>query len=168
MSKIAVTIEGRTYTVEFRTPLGHEESLSVEVNGQTLVVSLNDAGGIGGAVLDGRPYEFVLDRDLHWIKTGSGLHTLDIRDLEAIVARPITGDGRVKAPIPGLISQIRVTPGQQVEAGEPILVLEAMKMQNELRAPRAGTVNGLHVSQGQTVSRGQVLVEIVESAATGG
>ena len=69
-------------------------------------------------------------------------------------------DGRVKAPVPGLITRILVQPGEKVEAGQPLLVLEAMKMENEIKAPRNGTLLQLNTQTGKTVTLGDVLAEI--------
>lgn len=160
MSKIAVTIEGRTFNVEIPSVLSTETTFDVHVDGTPLRVTLSDPGQTDWVMVNGRPYEVALGADLHWIKTATGLHSVEMRDLDAIASRPVMGDGRLKAPIPGLISKIWVTPGQQVGLGEPVLILEAMKMQNELRAPRAGVVSSIHVQPGDTVARLQVLVEI--------
>ena len=64
----------------------------------------------------------------------------------------------VRAIIPGRVAVVRVAVGDQVEAGEPLLVVEAMKMQNELRSPRAGTVERVAVADGQTIEHGDLLV----------
>lgn len=65
----------------------------------------------------------------------------------------------LKAPMPGLIVDIRVQPGQEVAKGDPLLVLEAMKMENILKAPTAGTVGSIKVSLRDNVQKGQVLVQ---------
>jgi len=65
----------------------------------------------------------------------------------------------LKAPMPGLIVDIRVTPGQIVQKGDPLLVLEAMKMENILKAPADGTIAGLKVNLRDNVQKGQVLVQ---------
>ncbi|HEX8659822.1 MAG TPA: biotin/lipoyl-containing protein [Hymenobacter sp.] len=65
----------------------------------------------------------------------------------------------LKAPMPGLIIDIRVVPGQTVQKGDPLLVLEAMKMENILKAPADGTVGSLKVSLRDNVQKGQVLVQ---------
>jgi biotin carboxyl carrier protein len=66
----------------------------------------------------------------------------------------------VRCVIPGVIREVSVRTGLRVSAGDPLLVLEAMKMQNEILALREGTVRALHVSAGDTVTRGQILVEL--------
>jgi len=65
----------------------------------------------------------------------------------------------LKAPMPGLIVDIRVQPGQAVQKGDPLLVLEAMKMENILKATADGTVSGLKVGLRDNVQKGQVLVQ---------
>ena len=65
----------------------------------------------------------------------------------------------LKAPMPGLIVDIRVQPGQVVQKGDPLLVLEAMKMENILKAPADGTVKGIKVTLRDNVQKGQVLVQ---------
>jgi biotin carboxyl carrier protein len=68
--------------------------------------------------------------------------------------------GVVHAPLPGLVSVVRVTPGQRVEAGQVLCILEAMKMENEIAAPRAGVVETVHVTAGTTVAQGDALVTL--------
>jgi biotin carboxyl carrier protein len=71
------------------------------------------------------------------------------------------GDGEaVRAPIPGVISAIKVASGNQVKKGQVLLILEAMKMQNEILAPFDATVTGVAVSQGASVQTGDVLVTL--------
>lgn len=82
----------------------------------------------------------------------------------APVATPATGataaPGEVVAPISGVILRVAVTPGQQVNAGELLVVLEAMKMENEIFAPAHGTVAEVHVSAQQEVQQGDRLVTL--------
>jgi 3-methylcrotonyl-CoA carboxylase alpha subunit len=69
-----------------------------------------------------------------------------------------SGPAEVHAIIPGVVVSVAVAPGDQVEAGQQLLVVEAMKMQNELRAPRGGTVMRVPAAVGATVEVGDVLV----------
>jgi len=69
---------------------------------------------------------------------------------------------RVAAHIPGVIRKVYVAPGQKVLRGERLLVLEAMKMQNDLVAHDAGAVGRVHVQEGQMVAKGQLLLEFEE------
>jgi len=68
--------------------------------------------------------------------------------------------GKIKAHIPGLILKVHVSKGQKVQAGTPLLVLEAMKMQNDVRAHGPGTVAAVHVKDGDLVTKGQVMVDL--------
>ena len=70
------------------------------------------------------------------------------------------GAGAVNAPLPGTIVAIKVQEGDSVSAGQEIMLLEAMKMNNSIRAPRAGTVTKVYVALGEKVRHGQALVEI--------
>lgn len=73
---------------------------------------------------------------------------------------PSVDGNAVKAPMPGNILKISVTVGQKVSEGETLLVLEAMKMENEVTADRSGTVTGIIAAKGQTVETGDPLVVI--------
>ena len=64
------------------------------------------------------------------------------------------------APMPGTVLAIRVAPGEAVEAGQVLVILEAMKMENTVTAPAAGTVSNVAVATGAQVQRGDVLVEL--------
>jgi biotin carboxyl carrier protein len=70
-------------------------------------------------------------------------------------------DGSVKSPMNGVVVKLQATPGQHVEAGQVILVLEAMKMENEVTAPIAGKLERCEVSVGQVVTANQFLFEVV-------
>jgi len=70
------------------------------------------------------------------------------------------GGGSLVAKIPGKVTKLLVKVGDQVEEGQTVLVLEAMKMENELKAGQSGTISGIHVSEGQTVESGVLMVEI--------
>lgn len=69
------------------------------------------------------------------------------------------GAREVKAPMPGLVLAVHVAPGDAVEAGQRLLVLEAMKMENEIKAAQAGTIGTVHVAAGEAVGKGTLLVE---------
>ena len=75
--------------------------------------------------------------------------------------QPASGNGApVKAPLPGTITEIKVQVGQQVHAGDTVVVLEAMKMQNNIEAEQTGQVTSILVKQGDTVMEGTVLLTI--------
>lgn len=164
MSKISVTLEGITYDVDVRLEPDGEHSAVVEIDGETLHVSVPHLGSpdqLVWALVEGRPYDVVLDHRMRWIRSLYGQHRLELRDMTVAAARPASGDGRVKAPIPGQIVRVLVDQGDHVEAGQPLLALEAMKMENEVRAPRSGTVARLNVGVGKNVVLHEVMAEIV-------
>lgn len=76
--------------------------------------------------------------------------------------QPVAGAGSVVAPIPGQIHSLLVKEGDTVEAGDPVLILEAMKMESEINSPQSGVVSKVVVKQGDNVQEGQVLMEIGE------
>ena len=82
-----------------------------------------------------------------------------IRDITAAAAGP-AGPAPVVAPMPGLIVRVNVAPGDRVQAGQGLVVMEAMKMENELRTPAAGTVKAVLVEAGAAVEKGARLVEL--------
>ena len=75
-------------------------------------------------------------------------------------AGPEAGRAQITAPMPGKVVRVLVEQGQEVEAGQPVVVVEAMKMQNELKSPKAGTVVALRAATGATVNAGDILAEI--------
>lgn len=75
-------------------------------------------------------------------------------------ASSVADEHAVKAPLSGTVARIEVDPGDEIEAGHVLLVLEAMKMETEITAPSAGAVAAILVEVGDTVSGGQVLVEL--------
>ncbi|MDO8502152.1 MAG: biotin/lipoyl-containing protein [Gemmatimonadaceae bacterium] len=84
--------------------------------------------------------------------------TRAIRDITAASAGP-AGPAPVVAPMPGLIVRVSVEVGDLVQAGQGLVVMEAMKMENELRSSASGIVKAVHVAPGKAVEKGTVLVE---------
>ena len=164
MTKVAIEIGGHRFDIEVNLNQRAGNELPVIVDGVERRVVVPDLDAppdqMEWIMVDGRPHEIVIDPDLHWVRTRTGLHRLELRDLEARVPRPASRDGRVKSPIPGVIKRLFVRPGDAVEADQPLLILEAMKMENEIRAPRAGRISRLNVNEGQTVALHEVLIEI--------
>ena len=160
MSRLLITIAGHEFEVELIASPDSDGFIGVRVNGELLRIALpleRTLDTIEWAIVESHPYVLRIDHDLRWIESAYGRHRLQIRDLDVAVVRPASGDGRVKAPIPGLIARVLVEVGQRVAAGQPILILEAMKMQNEIAAPRAGRVTEIRTAPGQTVDAGEIL-----------
>ncbi|MCU0635442.1 MAG: biotin/lipoyl-binding protein [Gemmatimonadaceae bacterium] len=86
-------------------------------------------------------------------------HARAVQALSASTARP-TGPTPLKAPMPGLIVRVTVSVGDRVDAGQGLVVMEAMKMENELRATAPGVVQAIHAMPGQAVEKGALLVAL--------
>jgi len=85
--------------------------------------------------------------------------TRAIRELSGAAAGP-AGPAPLIAPMPGLIVRVNVQPGDQVQAGQGLVVMEAMKMENELRAQASGTVKAVLAAAGAAVEKGAILIEL--------
>ena len=146
------------------------ETLHVREGKQTWSVSLDGREpGCRQARIDGRRVDFA------WAKHENA-SVISIEGLEipvrvrdertalleqaAAVAPRATGPMTVRAPIPGLVTKIRLRPGARVKRHEPVLLLDAMKLENEITAPREGVLKSIDVKPGQGVDRGQVLFTI--------
>ena len=165
MSKVEVTLGGHTFEIEVNLNQRADHDLPVVVNGEALMVTVPDLDApidqMEWIIVDQHPHEFVIDPDLRWLRDYTGVHFLEVRDLDARVARPVSRDGRIKAPIPGQIKAVFAAEGDRVEVGQPLFILEAMKMENEIHAPKSGVLSQLRVKPGQDVLLREVLAEIV-------
>jgi biotin carboxyl carrier protein len=164
MSKVEVTVGGHVFQIEINLSHRSGHDVPVSVNGQPLIVTVPDLDApldqMEWIIVNQHPHEIVLDPDLRWVRDNTGVHFLEVRDLEAGAARPVSRDGRIKAPIPGLIRAVFVSEGERVEAGQPLFILEAMKMENEIHAPKSGVVTQISVKPGQDVMLHEVLAEV--------
>jgi biotin carboxyl carrier protein len=169
--KYLVTIAGREIEVEV-------DGDQVTVAGVARTASLGAAPGAPTRQLlvNGRPTVLTLR------STGRGLWTLAVAgdrwDAEVVDERTrhirsltagssaARGPATVRAPMPGLVVRVLVEAGQEVAAGAGLVVLEAMKMENELKAPAAGVVGAIKVGAGEPVEKGQVLIELRERATS--
>lgn len=145
----------------------------VEVDGEEVVVDMQHVTNsvIYSMLVDGHSYEIFanLDED-HWrIFLGGHRYTVTVEDERSKRLKEFTqsetkpqGDVAVRAPMPGLVIKVLVGVGQTVEANEPLLLLEAMKMENEMRAPVAGVVKEVRVNTQQAVELQQTLIVLGE------
>ncbi len=172
--KYTVTIGGTTWTVDI-------QGTSIRVNDAPVDVVVHDAGGSGGGpvrriVVGGRSLEVVAtpgDEHGSWLlatdDTRLTAQVLDERSrtLRALVHK-VAPDGpvAVRAPMPGLVVRVLVEPGAVVGAGQGLVVVEAMKMENELKAPGDGVVARVHVAPGARVEKGAALVELARPGLT--
>ena len=99
-----------------------------------------------------------------WTSEGElAVEVLDDRQAAARAAgghRARDAEGVLRSPMPGRVVKVLCAPGDHVERGQGLVIVEAMKMENELGAPGTGTIRTVHVEAGKTVESGQVLVEL--------
>jgi glutaconyl-CoA/methylmalonyl-CoA decarboxylase subunit gamma len=81
-------------------------------------------------------------------------------------AAPGRGEGSIPAPMPGLILALKAKEGDTVQAGQTLLVMEAMKMENAITAPYSGTVSKIYVREGDSVGEGDLLVDVARPKMT--
>jgi acetyl/propionyl-CoA carboxylase alpha subunit len=119
---------------------------------------------VWSVVIDGEAHEVAFVGDGRVWVDGDEIR-LDVVDERAVVAgraagATATGRQEIRAPMPGLLKTVHVAEGETVSAGDAIVTLEAMKMENELRAAHGGTVARIAVAQGTKVEGGALLVVI--------
>jgi acetyl/propionyl-CoA carboxylase alpha subunit len=152
-------------TVE-RSPDGFEVTLDGHRHSVDLI-RLNGAVASLRFVEDGRSFHVSYDRGRNhdWrIGVGDREFTFEVLSPVEAIGAVASAKGRgasvVTAPIPGKVVAVTVAQGDEVEPGRPLVVLEAMKMENELTADQAGRVAAVRVAPGDTVEAGAVLVEL--------
>lgn len=153
-------------------------TLEVDLTGETPVVdgvpvARAELAALPGTpvrhlLADGRSYEMTAqpgDRRGRWrIAAGGSRFEVDAVDERTRAIREMTGGDdaeavkSVNAPMPGLVVRLLVEPGETVRAGQGLVIVEAMKMENELKAPADGVVARIDVQPGQTVDKGATLV----------
>ena len=158
-----VTLAGRTLEVDLRGEKPRVDGVEVDAE----LVS------VPGSVLrhlrmDGRSFAIPVrpgDTRGEWSCTLGGRDIpAEVVDERTRVLREMTGGAQVeteltvKAPMPGMVLRVEVAVGDQVSAGQGVVIVEAMKMENELKAPASGTVARVDVAPGQTVEKGAVLL----------
>lgn len=147
----------------------------VLVNGQPYQMDFHQIpGGVVSLLLNNRSLEAVVEeRDGDWEVLIKGeLYTATVQDERAYrlaMARGtgagVDGEASVLSPMPGIIIAVPVAAGDTVQQGDKLVILESMKMENELRAPRDGVVTQVNVQAGASVEKNQVLVVISENEA---
>lgn len=165
--KYFVTWAGETHEVEIRAT---KSGTSVLVDGTAYEADV--------ATVDGEMLNLIVDGSsaTYAARFENGRAVLSFHDREVRVgiedersrmARLATGgkpageaDSEVRSVMPGVVKELRVAPGDTVAAGQPLLILEAMKMENEIRAPIDGVVATIHVETGQAVEKGADLIEL--------
>jgi biotin carboxyl carrier protein len=168
--KYVVLVDGRPVEVEV-------DGERILVAGRSHQASLGTIPGtpLRQLLLDGEPSTLsmtALGRGRWAVMDRGERIELEVLDERAHHIRSLTtgGDQRriapvLKAPMPGLVVRVQVQSGDRITPGAGLVVLEAMKMENELKAPAAAVVKTVRVAAGEAVEKGQVLVEFDEAPA---
>ena len=163
--KYIVTINERQFTVEI------VDEKHVVLDGQPVEIDFQSVHGqpVYSLLIEGRSYEaYVNESDELWqVLLLGDLYTAHVEDererrLKAAAGVQIGGGGEfhLKAPMPGLVVAIPVREGQEVAKGDVLVILESMKMQNELRSPTDGTVVRIKVKEGDSVEGKATLLSV--------
>ena len=163
--KYSAIINDKTYEIEIGA------NNAVTVNGEPHNVDFRsiDGSSLYSLLLDNSSWESLVERsgDEYRVLIGGELNVVNVQDertrkmakAEGAQAAP-TGEAIIKAPMPGLVRGVVVNVGDNVAAKQGVVILEAMKMENELRTPRAGIVKEVRVKAGDKVEQGQVLLVV--------
>jgi biotin carboxyl carrier protein len=164
--KYITTVEGKQYTVEVI------DEKHVSVNGKMYEVDFESVSGqpVYSLILDGKSHEsYIAHGDENWqVLLRGRLYPVTVEDEREKRLRAAAGGGVaesgefiLKAPMPGLVVAVPVGEGQEVKKGQVILILESMKMQNELKAPRDGVIQRIKVKAGESVEQKQTLLSVM-------
>ena len=149
--KLEILIDGRAQALEFDPDA--TDALEVEP-------------GIWSLLIDGRSYEVKLEPspDGYYASVDARRYSVQVRDPRRLprgrTALAAAGRQKVNSPMPGKIVRVLVAEGDSVAAGQGLVVVEAMKMQNEIRSPKAGRVVALRAVEGAAVAGGETLAEV--------
>lgn len=163
--KYITTVNDREFTIEI------DQEGQISVDGQAYQVDFHQLseGGILSLLLENRSLEAIVEgRDNGWEVLIQGeLYSVQVQDERAYrLAKArgstveVTGEVTIKSPMPGLIIAVPVEVGQPISKGDKVIILESMKMENELHAPRDGLITHVYVQAGASVEKGQPLVTI--------
>ena len=167
--ELIVTTEGRDRTVVVDGP-GQDGRFRISIDGsEQLVDGRALRPGTWSLVIAGKSWVVDLDHRRTGIAASIGEHEAVLRVEDALRKRLAAAAGTrahasgeaIRAPIAGKVVKVVVAVGDQVAVGAAVIVLEAMKMENELTAERGGVVAAIHKAAGQAVDTGDLLVELV-------
>lgn len=165
--KYEITIDGAKRSVEFTPPANGSTRVKFTIDGRQLAAcAVPVSPGTYSILLNGRSLEITTEENAQGVLVRVDGHEYQTEVMDPRSWRRARGAGvelegrqQLVAPMPGKIVRVLATVGQQVSAGDGLLVIEAMKMQNEVRAPKSGIVEKL-AREGQTVNAGEVLAVV--------
>ncbi|MBK6645680.1 MAG: biotin/lipoyl-binding protein [Anaerolineales bacterium] len=159
------TIDGREFDIEIM------DDHHVRIGGRVIAVNFESVSGqpVYSLILDGKSFEsFVYESDDEWqVLLRGRQYQVKVEDerekrLKAAAGGGVAegGEFHLKAPMPGLVVAIPVSEGQEIQKGQVLVILESMKMQNELKAPRDGVVAHIKAKAGESVEQKQILLNL--------
>ncbi|HEX9838333.1 MAG TPA: biotin/lipoyl-containing protein [Anaerolineales bacterium] len=164
--KYITTVGDKEYLVEIM------DEKRISINGKIYQVDFESVSGqpVYSLIVDGKSHEsYVQQGDDNWqVLLRGRLYPVTVEDEREKRLRAAAGSGvaesgefHLKAPMPGLVVAIPVEEGQQIKKGQVILILESMKMQNELKSPRDGTMGRVRVKVGESVEQKQTMLSVL-------
>jgi len=158
-------VEGKEFLVEII------DERHVSVDGKVYEVDFESVSGqpVYSLIVDGKSHEgyAAQDEDTWQVLLRGRLYPVTVEDEREKRLRSAAGGGvtetgeyHLRAPMPGLIVTVPIQEGQPVKRGQVLLILESMKMQNELKSPRDGTIGRVRVKAGETVEQKQILLSV--------
>ena len=145
-----ITVNEKPHNIDFRT-MPRSGVTSLLIDNHSLEAVVEEKEGAWQVLIRGDLYEVAVD-DERSRRLASARGDLGQAD----------GDISVRSPMPGIVISVAVIEGQNVSKGETVIILESMKMENELRAPRDGVVSHVNVEEGANVEKNQILVMITD------
>jgi len=170
--KYFVEVSGRNYEVVVEEEPGGHFRATLEDRAHR-VDYLETAPHEASLLIDGRSATFWFEEENGTCGVSDGRHAFAVRVQderarleEAILGRKFGARGvsDVRSVMPGIVTRVLVEEGTSIAAGTPLFIVEAMKMENEVRSPAAGVVQKIHVVAGQTVGTGEVLLDLTPAA----
>ena len=148
-----IVVNGETYDIDFRQ-MPKSGVTSLLLNQHSLEAVIDEGDGRWDVLIRGELYPVeVADERSHRLAKARGSFS------------PPDGEVSVKSPMPGTIISIPVDEGDIVSKGDKVVILESMKMENELRAPRGGVVTQVKIEAGSGVEKGQILIVISDQSS---
>ncbi|MEG1574935.1 MAG: biotin/lipoyl-containing protein [Bacteroidales bacterium] len=130
-----------------------------KINGNTYNVSINEVEeNIANVEVNGTPYKVEMDKPVKAAPVKISRPAPEKPAVSVAAPRPVAGKGSIKSPLPGLIFDIKVKVGDVVKRGQTVIILEAMKMENNINAPKDGKIVEIKVSKGESVLEGAELI----------
>ena len=167
-----IPIGGKTYELEVEN---HHPKLSLYLEGEPVEFdyTLIQEPGLYSLILNGKQYRIWVEsksNGTYLLRLNQNALLAEVEDERQVLRRTLApqrsgggGQLQVRAPMPGMVLRVDVEPGQEVKMGQALAVIEAMKMENEIRSPAAGRISKVHIRQGQALEKDAPLFEIIPS-----